>query len=91
LVDRQTLARIAEISRLKLSEHEADALQNDMDAVLRQFSVIRQINTEHVKAGADEPQELRNDSAEPSGNADAILSQFCMKSNRHMLAPKGLE
>lgn len=90
-MDKETLARIAEISRLKLSEHEATALQKDMEGILKQFSVIQQINTEHVKAGADEPQELRNDSAEPSGNADAILSQFCRKSNRHMLAPRGLE
>jgi aspartyl/glutamyl-tRNA(Asn/Gln) amidotransferase C subunit len=87
----ETLVRIAEISRLKLSEREANALQKDMEGVLKQFSIIQQINTEHVKTDDERVQELRGDTVAQFDNADAIVSQFCRKSNRHMLAPKGLE
>jgi Asp-tRNA(Asn)/Glu-tRNA(Gln) amidotransferase C subunit len=61
-----------------------------MDEVLQQFSVIRQLDVGKERH-AERAGELRDDAANQFDNADAIVSQFCRKSNRHMLAPKGLE
>ncbi len=92
-IDDATLSRIAGISRLKLSEDEREALRKDLNGILSQFSLIREIEARgselyYVKPGESIP---RKDESQECAEAPAIRSQFSRKKETgEMLAPKSL-
>ena len=93
IIDDATLSRIAEISRLKLSEGERPGLRRDLNGILEYFSLINEIEAKgkelyYVRDFKTAP---RKDEPAECGEAPAIRSQFVKKKAAgEMLAPKSL-
>lgn len=93
MIDEQTLDRIAEISRLKLSAQEKSELQKDLSSILQSFSKIREIEARgkelyYVRKVVNA---LRKDKArKKEEEAKGIRSQFNKREEEYMIAPKSL-
>lgn len=92
--DEETLKKVAEICRLKLSEEEAASLKKDLESILEQFKVIQEVGGDerlyYVNEAANElrEDEIKNKS---EGEVEAIVGQFQKKEARFLVAPKSLE
>jgi len=78
MIDRSTVARVAQVARLDLTEAELDRFSKDMASVLDAFKVLGRIDTKSAKP-AFQPLEIRNvtrqDVVEPSlTQADALAN-----------------
>ncbi len=86
------LARIAQISRLKPSIEEAEALRKDLNSLLEYFSKINEIESKgselHYVKKMDGAQR-KDEPLEPAA-APAMRSQFAKEKDGFMMAPKSL-
>ncbi len=92
-IDDATIARIAEIARLKLSSEEQQRFRKDANEILDFFAKINDLEERgselYYLREADNP--LREDSARASDASSSIRSQFSQPgSNGLMKAPKNL-
>jgi aspartyl/glutamyl-tRNA(Asn/Gln) amidotransferase C subunit len=93
-IDAETLARTAEISRLKLSDAEAEKFGKDLNLILDYLSTISEVQ------GAGEGElyyvknqntVLRKDEPKAFDNTAGIRSQFAKKKDSgEMLSPKSM-
>ncbi len=93
-IDAATLARTAEIARLKLTDAEVEKFADDLNLILNYLSTISE-----AESGAEgEPYYvkdtrtvLRKDEAKAFDNAAGIQSQFAKKKpTGEMLSPKSM-
>jgi len=88
----ETLHRVAETARLRLSQAELAAFRKELGDILRHFSKIREMGEGEARHyGRDTANELRADEAGACEEADAILGNFNKKEGRFLVAPKSLE
>ena len=93
-MEEETLKKVAEISRLKLSQEELSSFAKELEQILSYFSKIRKMGEgEAAHYGRDLRNSLRNDQARECGKEETekIVSNFCRKDGRFMAAPKSLE
>ena len=93
-IDAATLARTAEISRLKLSEAEVGKFSHDLNLILEYLSTIGEVEADaqgelyYIK---DAHTVLRKDEAKPFDNTAGIRSQFAKKKETgELLSPKSM-
>ncbi len=94
LFDDETLKKVAETCRLKLSEEESASLKKDLQAILEQFKEIRDVGGEEKLYYVNEAaNELREDEVKPNDKegVEEIFKLFSKKEGRFMAAPKNLE
>ncbi len=94
-VDKELVGKMAELSRVKLSELEIVQLEKEFADIFGYFSRISEIcgkggqlfYVTGAKGG------LRSDSAKvrAKGEVDAIVENFTQKSSRLLVAPKTLD
>lgn len=94
--DDETLKKVAETCRLKLSEEEAKALKKDLQIILEQFKEIQKAG-EGAEEGLyyvnETTNELREDEVKKKDEKETeeIVKLFSKKDGRFMVAPKSLE
>src|SRR5271157_5963985 len=92
-IDKNLVRKMAELSRMKLSEAEVSRLEVEFSALFEHFSSISELGSVgeplfYVAGGSGS---RRGDSLEKSKEADGIISQFSRKEGRLLLAPKSLD
>jgi aspartyl/glutamyl-tRNA(Asn/Gln) amidotransferase C subunit len=96
-IDRDLVRKMAELSRVKLSEAEASRLEGEFGEMMKYFSDIDALGREgeqlYYVSGTSGA--LREDKPRQAGTkkeeADAIVGQFSRKDGRLMVAPKTLD
>ncbi|MBU0585889.1 aspartyl/glutamyl-tRNA amidotransferase subunit C [Candidatus Micrarchaeota archaeon] len=93
-IDKETVRKMAELSRVNLSESEVVQLEKEFAEILSYFSSIQTLSKEGSKLSyvSESNGESRNDNVGKKNEkeADAIVEQFAQKDGRLMLAPKTL-
>lgn len=76
-ISRETVERLAEITRIGLSPDEADALAEDMSGILHHVARIQAADTSGVPEGISESEAhtvWRPDEVKPSLPVDSVLA-----------------
>lgn len=85
----EAVQKVAQLSRLKLTDQELAAIQTQLSAVLENFEQIAQVNTEGVRplvTPTDMPQTLRPDVVE-TFDSEKILANAPEKAGRLFKVP----
>ena len=93
-IDKNTINKIAKLSRIKLEEKEADSLIKDLNSILDWVEQLNEVNTEKIEPLSNIslsklPQ--REDIAENKNNSKEILSNAPDKLEGYFAVPKVVE
>lgn len=89
MLTKETVEKVAQLARLRLSEKELSAIQNQLSAVLENFEQIAQVDTKDVSplvTPTEISQSLRADVAEVY-SAERILESAPEKSGNLFKVP----
>ncbi len=93
-IDKETLAKIAHLSRLEINEKDTDKMLKDMSSMLTFVEKLNEVNTDGVEPLTTMSQEvnaLREDVAKPSLNLQEVLQNAPKKDDQFFRVPKVLE
>ena len=93
-VSEETLKKVAEISRLKLSPEELSSFKKELEQILSYFSKIKSVGESEARHyGRDLKNSLRKDEVRECGKEEVerIVSNFGKREGRFLSAPKSLE
>ena len=93
-IDKNTINKIAKLSRIKLEEKEADSLIKDLNSILDWVEQLNEVNTEKVEplsyiSLSKLPK--REDISENKNNTKEILSNAPDKLEGYFAVPKVVE
>ena len=91
-MDKATVAKIAEIARIRLTEKETEEIAKESQQILEHFAEIQHIKAEKEMYYVHEAKNpLREDkSTEPKEDAE-IRKQFTKSEGKHLAAPKAIK
>ena len=89
-IDKSLVKKMAELSRVRLSDAEVSRLETEFSEIFKYFSSISELGSGgkplfYVSGGSGS---RRQDSTEECKQADAIVAQFGRKDGRLLVAPK---
>ncbi len=92
-IDKNLVKKMAELSRVRLSEAEISRLEAEFSAIFEYFSSISELGSGgeplfYVGGGSGS---RRQDSPAKGKEADAIVAQFGRKDGRLLIAPKSMD
>ena len=93
-IDKNTINKIAKLSRIKLEENEADSLIRDLNSILDWVEQLNEVNTEKVEPLSNislSKLPKREDIAENKNNTNEILSNAPDKLEGYFAVPKVVE
>ena len=94
LLDKATVARIAALCRIKIAEHEAEALADELGNILTWVAALDEVDTEGVApmTGVAEMElRRREDAVTDGGHADKALANAPESEAGYFKVPKVLE
>lgn len=93
-VDKETVARIARLARLKVDEAQQEALAGELNAILGWIDELGELNSEGVEpmtsVVATRPP-LRKDAVNDGGKADDVLANAPAATAGFFTVPKVVE
>jgi aspartyl/glutamyl-tRNA(Asn/Gln) amidotransferase C subunit len=93
IIDKDLVRKMAELSRVKLSEAEVSRLETEFAEIFDYFSSISELGSEgeplYYPAGGSGNR--REDRPAKGKDADGIVAQFAHKEGRLLVAPKALD
>ncbi len=94
-VSGELVKKMAELSRVKLSEAEVERLEKEFGEIFEYFASIEKLGGkgEQLLYVTGVKGETRNDATKPKtrGEVDAIVENFAQKDGRLLVAPKSLD
>ena len=93
-IDKNTINKIAKLSRIKLEEKEADSLIKDLNSILDWVEQLNEVNTEKVEPLSNislSTLPKREDISENKNNSKEILSNAPDKLEGYFAVPKVVE
>lgn len=93
ILDEETLTRVAQSARLKLSEENAQKLHCDMESILTSFKELQSLKTQDKELfyPNNVNNVLRNDNnPQPFFEKEKILSQVPKREEENIIVPKSL-
>ncbi len=92
-IDKDLVRKMAELSRVRLSEAEVSRLETEFSSMFDYFSSISDLGSGgeplfYVAGGSGKRREDRPNDRKV---ADAIVSQFARKEGRLLVAPKSMD
>jgi len=92
-IDKDLVRKMAELSKVRLSEAEVSRLETEFSAMFDYFSSISDLGSGgeplfYVAGGSGK---RRDDRLKDCKEADAIVSQFARKEGRLLVAPKSMD
>lgn len=93
-LDKATVARIATLARIRLSEDELEPLAAELSQILTFVEQLAEVDTEGVppmSSVADIPLPMRDDKVTDGGCRDAILSNAPLSARGFFAVPKVVE
>ena len=91
MVEKSTVAHVANLARLKITDQESEILTGEMNAILGYIDQLNAVNTEGVEPTAytiPEHDPLRDDIAIPSLSTESALSNGPSVKKGHFAIPK---
>ncbi|MBN2202964.1 MAG: Asp-tRNA(Asn)/Glu-tRNA(Gln) amidotransferase subunit GatC [Candidatus Aenigmarchaeota archaeon] len=93
MIDKNTIERVAKLSRLNLTEEEIEQFSKDINNILEAFSVIKDVNTEGIEPSF-QPLEVKNvfreDKPQESLNQEDALSNSKLKEKGFFKGPRAV-
>ncbi len=92
-IDKQTMKRISETSRIKLSEKEEETLTKDLNNILSFFSEIKKLELdkgEEYYIGRKKSKQRKDEPENRKEESEEIVKAFNSEEDRYLLAPKSL-
>lgn len=92
-IDKQTMKRISETSRIKLSEKEEETLTKDLNNILAFFSEIKKLDlneNEEYYIGRSKSKQRKDKAENRKKESNEIIKAFNSKEDDYLLAPKSL-
>ncbi len=94
-IDKELVRKMAELSRIRLSDAEIGRLEKEFAEIFEYFSSIDELGGkgEQLLYVGGTRGETRGDSAKPKTkeDADAIVGNFAQKDGRLLVAPRSLD
>lgn len=93
-IDKETLIKIAHLSRLEITEKDTDKMLKDMSSMLTFVEKLNEVNTDGVEpltTMSHEINALREDVAKPDLNLQEVLQNAPKKDDHFFRVPKVLE
>ena len=93
-IDKNTINKIAKLSRIKLEEKEADSLIKDLNSILDWVEQLNEVNTEKVEPLSNislSNLPKREDISENKNDSKEILSNAPDKLEGYFAVPKVVE
>ena len=93
-IDKNTINKIAKLSRIKLEEKEADSLIKDLNSILDWVDQLNEVNTEKVEPLSNislSNLPKREDISENKNDSKEILSNAPDKLEGYFAVPKVVE
>jgi len=93
-IDRETLDKIAHLSRLEINEKDADQTMKDMNNIVAFVEKLNEVNTDGVEpltTMSHEINALREDEVKPHLDHDLALKNAPKKDADYFRVPKVLE
>jgi aspartyl-tRNA(Asn)/glutamyl-tRNA(Gln) amidotransferase subunit C len=94
MIDKETLHKIAHLSRLEIKEEDTDQMLSDMNNMLQFVEKLKEVNTEGVEPLTTMSQEinaLREDELKPHLARERALESAPKKDAHYFRVPKVLE
>lgn len=92
MIDKKTVKKVAEISRLKLTEGEISRFSEDLISILDAFKILNMADTKNVKPTfqpIDTKNVTREDRVEPGlSHEEAMANTRSNKEEGHFRGPK---
>ena len=92
-IDRETILKVANLARLRLSESEIEKMKTDLNKILNYVDQLNSVNTENVKplvSVLDVDTVMRADISEPSLKQEDALRNAPDKNSDYFKVPKVL-
>jgi aspartyl/glutamyl-tRNA(Asn/Gln) amidotransferase C subunit len=92
-IEKQTMKRISDTARIKLSEKEEETLTKDLNNILSFFSEIKKLDLKEEEEYyiGRKKSKLRKDKAKNRGDESSeIIKAFNSKEEDYLIAPKTL-
>lgn len=94
MIDKETLQKIAHLSRLELKEEDTDKMLSDMNNMLQFVEKLKEVNTEGIEpltTMSHEINALREDYLKPHLDHERALESVPKRDAHYFRVPKVLE
>ena len=94
MIDKETLQKIAHLSRLELKEEDTDKMLSDMNNMLQFVEKLKEVNTEGIEpltTMSYEINALREDDLKPHLDHERALESAPKRDDHYFRVPKVLE
>ena len=93
-IDKNTILKIAKLSRIKIDDSEIDELSSELSAIVDWVEQLNEVNTKDVEPLSNVSMSklpLRKDNANSQNNSKNILSNAPDKLENYFAVPKVVE
>jgi len=93
-LDKETVARIATLARIKVSPEEREALAQDLSSILAWIEQLNEVSTDGVEpmtSVAEMTLQMREDRVTDGGKRDDILANAPQQAKGFFVVPKVVE
>jgi aspartyl-tRNA(Asn)/glutamyl-tRNA(Gln) amidotransferase subunit C len=93
-IDKDTVAKIAHLARLEVSEQETEAMMTDMSKILDFMAKLNEVDTDNVEPlvyMTDDVNVLREDVVKPEITHEEALLNAPEQDGKHFLVAKVIE
>jgi aspartyl-tRNA(Asn)/glutamyl-tRNA(Gln) amidotransferase subunit C len=93
-VDKDTVRRIAKLSRLAVDEQRVDAMVGELNGILAWVEQLKEVDVEGVApltSVVEQKLKMRDDVVTDGGNADALMSNAPSGEDHFFVVPKVVE
>lgn len=93
-IDKQTVKRIAFLSRLKIEDDKIAAAEDEFNKIIQWVDQLKEVDTENVEpliSVNEEHLALRSDEITEGNQAEAVLANAPMKEYGYFAVPKVVE
>ncbi len=94
MIDKETVKKVAELSRLYFSEEEIEKFTQEFSNIIDFVNMINELNTEGVEPSPypiDIPNIPREDEIKIFDNLETIYQNFPQRNNTFIVVPKVIE
>ncbi len=93
-IDANTVRRVARLARLKISDSEAETLQDELSSILGWIEQLEEVDVEGVEpmtSVVETQMRLRSDEISDGNYPDKIVSNASLSEDNFFMVPKVVE
>ena len=93
-IDKNTILKIAKLTRVKINNNEIAELSNQLSSILDWVEILNEVNTENIKPLSNVSKSklyLRKDEKNKEDQSNEVLSNAPEKLENYFVVPKVIE